>query len=98
MDNIAAASVHNVLADADGTAYRSLRQRPETRAERFALGKSLRTRVPRTSLADWTAPSGRPDPVQLINLSHKGRDDRLIPIGSVAWSTRRTDFCAEPRW
>src|SRR6476620_2195305 len=80
MDGVAAGSVHTVLADADGTAYRSLRQRPVTRAERYALGKSLRKRVPRKSLADWTAPSDRPDPVELINISHQGRVDRLIPI------------------
>ena len=49
MDGIAAASTHTVLAEADGTAYRSLRQRPVTRAERYALGKSLRKRVPRKS-------------------------------------------------
>ncbi len=30
---------HTVLAEADGNAYRSLRQRPVTRAERYALGK-----------------------------------------------------------
>ena len=80
MDGIAPAGVHTVLADADGTAYRSLRQRPVTRAERYALGKSLRKRVPRNSLADWAAPSDRPDPVALINFSHQGRVDRLIPI------------------
>src|SRR3954447_11222013 len=80
MDGVASGSVHTVLADADGTAYRSLRQRPVTRAERYALGKSLRKRVPRKSLADWTAPPDRPDPVDLINLSHQGRVDRLVPI------------------
>src|SRR4029453_9189723 len=80
MNGLAATSVHTVLAEADGTAYRSLRQRPVTRAERYALGKSLRQRVPRKSLAHWTAPSDRPDPVELINVSHKGRVDRLIPI------------------
>src|SRR6187200_2076201 len=80
MDGVAAGSVHTVLADADGTAYRSLRQRPVTRAERYALGKSLRKRVPRKSLAEWTAPPNRPDPVELINISHRGRVDRLIPI------------------
>ena len=73
-------SGHTVLAEADGSAYQSLRQRPVTRAERYALGKSLRKRVPRSSLADWTAPSDRPDPVELINASHRGRVDRLIPI------------------
>lgn len=72
--------MHPVLAETDGTAYRSLRHRPVTRAERYALGKSLRKRVPRKSLGDWTAPSNRPDPVDLINTSHQGRVARLIPI------------------
>ncbi|MDT5151931.1 MAG: hypothetical protein QOI01_3664 [Mycobacterium sp.] len=80
MDGGVATGGHIVLAEADGGAYRSLRQRPVTRAERYALGKSLRKRVPRKSLADWTAPSDRPTPVDLINASHQGRVDRLIPI------------------
>jgi uncharacterized protein (DUF2252 family) len=80
VDGNAAVSAHTVLADADSTAYRSLRQRPVTRAERYALGKSLRKRVPRKSLAEWTAPPDRPDPVELINISHRGRIERLIPI------------------
>lgn len=71
---------HTVLAEADGAAYRSLRQRPVTRAERYALGKSLRKRVPRSSLGDWTAGPDRPHPVDLINLSHQGRLEHLIPI------------------
>src|SRR6195952_4574424 len=71
---------HTVLAEADGGAYRSLRQRPVTRAERYALGKGLRKRVPRSSLADWTPPPDRPDPVDLINLSHQGRVDRVVPL------------------
>jgi uncharacterized protein (DUF2252 family) len=75
-----AADGHTVLAEADGTAYRSLRHRPVTRAERYALGQSLRQRVPRGALADWAPPPGRPDPIQLIMISHEGRVDRLIPI------------------
>lgn len=71
---------HTVLAETDSGAYHSLRQRPVTRAERYAIGKSLRDRVPRRSLADWTPPPGRPDPVELIQVSHQGRLDRLIPI------------------
>ncbi len=98
MDVIAAAGVHTVLADADGTAYRSLRQRPVTRAERYALGKSLRRRVPRKSLADWTAPSDRPDPVELINVGHPGRVDRLIPIRVGRMVDSPYGFLAEPRW
>src|SRR5690349_23281261 len=71
---------HTVLADTDSAAYHSLRQQPVTRAERYALGKSLRKRVPRRSLADWTPPVDRPDPVQLIEDNHRGRVERLVPI------------------
>jgi uncharacterized protein (DUF2252 family) len=71
---------HTVLADADGTPYSSLRQRPVERAERYALGKALRKRVPRSSLAEWSPPADRSDPVHLIMESHKGRVDRLVPV------------------
>lgn len=71
---------HTVLADTDSSAYHSLRQRPVSRAQRYALGRSLRDRVPRKSLADWTPPTGRPDPVHLIEDSHRGRLDWLIPV------------------
>lgn len=71
---------HTVLADADSAAYHSLRQRPVTRAERYALGKSLRKRVPRKSLADWAPRPDRPDPVRLIEINHRGRLDELIPV------------------
>src|SRR3954449_12875156 len=74
------ALAHTVLADADGTAYASLRKRPVDRAERYALGKRLRDRVPRKSLGDWSSPVGRPDPVQQIMDSHEGRVGRLVPI------------------
>ena len=74
------ASGHTVLVEADGSAYQSLRQRPVTRAERYALGKSLRKRVPRRSLADWEPPSDRPDPIGQIMVSHQGRAKRLIPV------------------
>lgn len=76
----APASGHTVLADADGTAYQSLRQRPISREQRYTLGRSLRDRVPRKALAAWTPPASRPDPVQLIMISHEGRVDRLIPV------------------
>ena len=74
------APAHTVLADADGTAYASLRKRPVDRAERYALGKRLRERVPRKSLGEWAPPVGRPDPVQQIMDSHEGRVGRLVPI------------------
>ena len=71
---------HTVLAETDSSAYHSLRQRPVSRAERYELGRNLRHKVPRRSLADWTPPADRPDPVRLINVSHEGRLDRLIGI------------------
>ncbi len=69
-----------MLADADGTPYSSLRQRPAPRAERYALGRSLRHKVPRSALGEWEAPAGRPDPVEQIRRSHEGRVDGLVPI------------------
>ena len=62
------------------TAYRSLRRRPMSRAERFKLGRSLRKQVPRSALARWKAPANRVDPVEQIKLAHEGRLEWLIPI------------------
>lgn len=71
---------HVVLAEADGSAYHSLRRRPVTRAERYALGKSLRKKVPRRSLADWSPRPDRPDPVRLVEATHRSRQAHLTPI------------------
>ena len=71
---------HTVLAEADSTAFGSLRRRPTSRTERYALGKSLRKKVPRSSLGHWEVRRDRPDPVSLIQQSHQGRLDWLIPI------------------
>ena len=69
-----------MLADADGTPYWSLRRRPVARSERYAIGRALRKGVPRSSLAGWSPPADRPDPVQLIRESHEGRVGRLVPV------------------
>jgi len=71
---------HVVLDTGDGEAYTSLRRRPRPRAERYALGKQLRKRVPRSSLGEWSPPADRPDVVAQIRESHVGRLDRLIPV------------------
>jgi uncharacterized protein (DUF2252 family) len=71
---------HVVLATADSAAYASLRHRPTPRAERYAMGRSLRKQVPRSALGDWRPPVGRPDPVQLVMESHEGRLDWLVPV------------------
>jgi uncharacterized protein (DUF2252 family) len=74
------AHAHTVFADADGAAYSSLRHRPVERAERYAIGKRLRKRAPRSALAEWRVLTGRPDPVAQIMDSHEGRVGRLVPI------------------
>ncbi len=71
---------HTVLAEAESSPYHSLRQRPISRAERYELGRKLRHRVPRRTLADWTPPVGRPDPIGLIEENHEGRLEQLLPI------------------
>ena len=71
---------HVVLAEADSHSYVSLRRRPTSRAERYALGRGLRQQVPRSSLAEWRVAADRPDPVALIQQSHAGRIPELVPI------------------
>ena len=71
---------HVVLASADSEAFTSLRRRSTSRQDRYRMGQELRRRVPRRSLGDWSASASRPDPVQLIIESHKGRLDWLIPV------------------
>jgi Uncharacterized protein conserved in bacteria (DUF2252) len=53
------------------------RASPERRIE---AGRALRARVPRKSHAVWKAPSNRPDPIQLLIDSDKGRIAKLLPI------------------
>lgn len=45
-----------------------------------AAGKSLRARVPRTSHGEWSPPSPRSDPVEMVRESNKGRIPQLVPI------------------
>jgi uncharacterized protein (DUF2252 family) len=79
---IAPDHAHVVLPGADRAGYRSLRRRPISRAERYRLGRSLRKqRVPRSALGEWRArDDARPDPIEMIIDSHRGRVDRLIPV------------------
>jgi len=71
---------HVVLPGSDSAAYLSLRRKPEDRAQRHRMGKALRKRVPRSTLGEWRATGSRPDPVDLIIGSHRGRVESLIPI------------------
>lgn len=71
---------HVVLATADGTPYASVRGRPIPRAQRRALGKALRREAPRSSLAEWSPPPARRDPVEQLDENHEGRIDWLVPV------------------
>lgn len=51
-----------------------------SRAELAAMGKTLRDKCPRISLAKWKPAPNRPDPVQLIQLSDQGRIPELVPL------------------
>ena len=51
-----------------------------SRAELAAIGKALRDKCPRISLAKWKPPKDRPDPLRLIEESDKGRIPQLMPL------------------
>jgi uncharacterized protein (DUF2252 family) len=48
--------------------------------DRMKAGKALREKVPRPSHAKWSAPSGRPDPIEVLRQSDRGRLPELLPI------------------
>jgi uncharacterized protein (DUF2252 family) len=51
-----------------------------TPEERYAAGRALRKQAPRGALGRWRPDEDRPDPVDLIQESHAGRLQRLIPL------------------
>jgi hypothetical protein len=73
-------SRHAILPGIDEAGYRSLRDCPMPRSERFAIGRSLRQQVPRTSLGDWKPAPDRVSPVEQIIRSQEGRLKWLIPV------------------
>jgi uncharacterized protein (DUF2252 family) len=48
--------------------------------ERLAKGKALRDVASRTSQSEWKTPAKRPDPIDLLIESSKGRVEELLPI------------------
>src|SRR6185295_762896 len=48
--------------------------------DRRAAGKALRGKVPRESHAEWSASRQRPDPIEILIASNKGRLTELVPI------------------
>jgi len=71
---------HLVLEATDAAAFASLRRPSTPRAERYALGRRLRQRAPRSALGRWRPPSDRVDPVDLVQATNKGRVARLVPV------------------
>ena len=51
-----------------------------SRTDAAEYGKSLRSKTPRVSHADWDTPSGRTGPVEILMETSKGRETQLIPI------------------
>jgi len=47
---------------------------------RMSAGKALRKKVSRSSHAKWTPPAGRPDPIEVLRQSDRGRLPELLPI------------------
>src|SRR6478672_3998622 len=48
--------------------------------ERRAAGRSLRQQVKRGDLGRWRPKEDRPDPVDLVEMAHSGRLERLVPV------------------
>lgn len=51
-----------------------------SRRELYELGRSLRDKCPRKDHAVWSVPADRPDPVELLEESSKGRIAHLLPV------------------
>ena len=55
-------------------------RRLTSRVERYAAGKALRSRAPRSSHAEWAPDSKRPDPISMLEEANKTRLQQLVPI------------------
>ena len=51
-----------------------------TTGERLAAGRKLREKVPRSSHAEWSGLRNRPDPIEALKASDRGRLPALLPI------------------
>ena len=71
---------HTVLASTDAAGFASLRHAATTRAERAALGRGLRRRVPRSALADWDESARSADPIQQVISANDGRVESLVGV------------------
>lgn len=64
----------------DAPAIQPASKRLLSRNEEYALGKKLREKVPRESHAIWKPTRDRPEPLDLLKESSKGRIPELLPL------------------
>jgi uncharacterized protein (DUF2252 family) len=72
-------TTHPVLVGDDGEQFASLTRAGTPRAQRYALGRSLREKAPRRSLGRWSAALRRVDPIAIVAASNDGRVPDLVP-------------------
>lgn len=73
--------IHATGAFLPGGLYKpELRQPLEPVAARLRMGQALRASCPRESHAGWSAPAKRPDPLDLLAISNRGRQSKLVPL------------------
>ena len=83
---------HQVVPGIGPGGFGSVREAPSTRDERFALGASLREKVPYAALGEWEAGPARFDPIALIAMSHVGRVSDLVGIRVARMATTPYGF------
>ncbi len=62
------------------TSRSSLRKGLPSLSDRIAAGRALRKKTPRSSHAEWSPAPRRPDPVELLLETDRGRVKQLLPI------------------
>ncbi len=55
-------------------------RRLTSRVERYAAGKALRSKAPRSSHAEWAPDPKRPDPISMLEEANQTRLQQLVPI------------------
>jgi len=68
------------VTEGAGLTTPSLTAKYLSRNERHTAGKALRSRVPRSSHAEWSPATDRPDPIALLELSSTDRLPHLVKI------------------
>ena len=64
---------------------------------RMSQGKALRERVSRTSHAEWSAPSARPDPIKVLRHSGRGGPPHTLSSFATGCGNRLLRFSGVPR-